>query len=242
MEINELEQSGQLFEGWHVTGFIGEGGFGKVYEIERDEYGVKTQSALKLISIPKNANDVNELMSEGMDEASASAYFRGYVEEFARECAIMSRLKGNSHIVSFEDYKIIEHKGEIGWDILIRMEKLTPLIEYMKSHPLSKDDIYEIGISMCEALELCKRQSIIHRDIKPANIFVSPNGDFKLGDFGISRIVEQSNGASTKVGTSDYMAPEVFKGEKYDSSVDIYSLGLVLYHLSVWQGRSFLCP
>ena len=242
MNIYELEKSGQIFEGWRVVGFIGEGGFGSVYEIEREGFGVSTRSALKVISIPRNKNDVDELMSEGMDKESATKYFRGYVEEFVRECDLMSRLKGNSHIVSFEDYKVIEHTDDIGWDILIRMEKLTPLIEFMKDHPMTRSDVIDLGISMCDALSLCNQQNIIHRDIKPANIFVSQYGDYKLGDFGIARIVEKSNGASTKTGTSDYMAPEVFRGENYDSSVDIYSLGLVLYRLLNNNRLPFLPP
>ena len=86
---------------------IGEGGFGSVYEIEREEFGVKMRSALKVISIPKNRNDVSELMSEGMDEQSASNYFREYVEELSSECSLMLKLKGNSNIVSFEDYKVV---------------------------------------------------------------------------------------------------------------------------------------
>ena len=242
MDIYELEKNGQLFEGWHIVKLIGEGGFGNVYEIERNNFGITSRSALKHISIPKNQNDVNELMSEGMDEASAASYFRGYVEELARECDLMSRLRGNSHIVSFEDYKIIEHKEDVGWEILIRMELLTPLIEYMKSHTLHPEEVIDIGVSVCDALTVCKKQNIMHRDVKPANIFVSDNGDYKLGDFGISRIVEKSNGASTKVGTTDYMAPEVYKGGKYDSSVDIYSLGLVLYRLLNNNRLPFLPP
>jgi serine/threonine protein kinase len=242
MDIYELEKNGSLFDGWHVVRPIGEGGFGSVYEIEREEFGVKMRSALKVISIPKNRNDVSELMSEGMDEQSASNYFREYVEELSSECSLMLKLKGNSNIVSFEDYKVVEHKGEIGWDILIRMEILTPLIQYMNTHTLNFSDVLDIGISMCEALSLCQKHHIMHRDIKPANIFVSENGDYKLGDFGISRIVEKSNGASTRVGTMDYIAPEVFRGERYDSRVDIYSLGLVLYRLMNNNRLPFLPP
>ena len=242
MSIEELEEKGLVFEGWHVIRFLGEGSYGKVYEIEREEFGVKSQSALKVISIPKNRNEISELMSEGMDEESASTYFRGFVEDFVRECQIMSNLKGNSNIVSFEDYKVIEHNDEIGWDILIRMEMLTPFVEYLNKHEMSRNEVLDLGIAVCKALELCKKQNIIHRDIKPANIFISKNGEYKLGDFGIARIISKSNGASTKVGTSDYMAPEVFKGELYDSSVDIYSLGIVLYRLLNRNRLPFLPP
>ena len=122
------------------------------------------------------------------------------------------------------------------------MEMLTPFVEYLGSHKLSRNDVLNLGISVCKALELCKKQNIIHRDIKPANIFVSPNGDYKLGDFGIARIISKTTGASTKVGTNDYMAPEVYRGEIYGETVDIYSLGLVLYRLLNNNRMPFLPP
>jgi len=143
----------------------------------------------------------------------------------------MSKLKGNSHIVSYEDHQVIKHENGIGWDILIRMELLTPMMSYMKTTSITKRDVIKLGIDMCRALELCQKYNIIHRDIKPENIFISDSGDFKLGDFGIAKEVEKTQSGLTKTGTQTYMAPEVYKGQPYGSSVDMYSLGVVLYRL-----------
>lgn len=96
---------------------------------------------------------------------------------------------------------------------------------------LSEDDVIRLGIDLCKALEYCQCQNIIHRDIKPENIFVSRFGEFKLGDFGIARELERTMSGLSKKGTYSYMAPEMYKGEAYDSRVDIYSLGIVLYKL-----------
>lgn len=90
-------------------------------------------------------------------------------------------------------------------------------------------DILKLGIDICRALEICQEKNIIHRDIKPENIFVNDRGDFKLGDFGIARTIEKTISNLSKKGTYAYMAPEVYRGMKYGSSVDIYSLGMVLY-------------
>ena len=77
---------------------------------------------------------------------------------------------------------------------------------------------------------LCERKNIIHRDIKPANIMVSEFGDYKLGDFGVSKIMDHTTYA-TAMGTPEYQAPEIVRMEKYGQAADIYSLGIMLYWL-----------
>ena len=167
-----------------------------------------------------------------MDREGASTYFRDYVQELNREIALMSRLKGHSNIVSYEDHQIIPHEDGIGWDILIRMELLRPINDALRQNKsFTRAEVIRLGTDLCRALEVCGQYNIIHRDIKPANIFISDTGDYKLGDFGVARIASASTGASTRAGTVNYMAPEVFRGEKYTANVDIYSLGLVMYQL-----------
>ena len=97
-------------------------------------------------------------------------------------------------------------------------------------------------MDICNALSLCQTRNIIHRDIKPHNIFVSRDGHFKLGDFGIARTVEKTTGGLSKKGTYTYMAPEVYREEAYRPSVDIYSLGVVLYRLLNDNRAPFLPP
>ena len=222
-----------FFGAWYIKRYIGAGSYGKVFEIERrDEFDTVFTGALKAITIPSSPDELEEILSDGMDRDGASTYFRDYVKDLNREIALMSKLKGHSNIVSYEDHAIHAHEDGIGWDILIRMELLTPITGYLKQNKsFTRREIIRLGIDLCRALEVCQRYNIIHRDIKPANIFISETEDFKLGDFGVARIASASTGASTRAGTVNYMAPEVFKGEKYTSNVDIYSLGLVMYQL-----------
>ena len=88
-----------------------------------------------------------------------------------------------------------------------------------------------MGLTCAKALEYCQRQNVIHRDIKPENIFVSRFGEFKLGDFRNCQRIGTKYERTFQKGTFSYMAPEMYKGEAYDSRVDIYSLGIVLYKL-----------
>ena len=227
----EYSVDAAVLDGWNITRLLGEGSYGKVFEIERSEFGQTYRAALKVITVPQSSAEVRSVISEGMSVSQAEAYFHGIVEELMHEFSIMFKLKGTANIVSCEDLRVLEHPDGIGWDILIRMELLHPLLPYVYQHPMARRDIIRLGIDICKALELCQRYNIIHRDIKPENIFISDNGDYKLGDFGIARTIERTTSGLSKKGTYSYMAPEVYAGLEYGFSVDTYSLGLVLYRM-----------
>lgn len=232
----------QIWGNWEITKFIGEGSFGQVYQIEKEEFDYTYKAALKTISIPKSQDEVVAVLNEFGDERSVTDYYHEIVGDIVKEIVLMSKLKGNTNIVSYEDHAVIPNKDQIGWNIYIRMELLTPLFQYTKEHPLSVRDVIQLGIDMCKAIEIYQKYNIIHRDIKPENIFVSDMGNYKLGDFGISRQMEKTALEFSKKGTYSYMAPEVYKGKKYNSTVDIYSLGIVLYRFLNNNRLPFLPP
>lgn len=233
---------GSIWNGWTIESLIGEGSFGKVYKIVREELGYTYDSALKVIHIPQSSSEITTIKNQGMDDESVTLYFKSMVEELVSEFALMSKFKGTSNIVSYEDHVIEENKDSIGWTIYIRMELLTPMYDYLKNNKLSVRNVIQLGIDICQALELCQKYNIIHRDIKPENIFVSRFGDYKLGDFGIAKQLEKTSSGLSKKGTYTYMAPEVYKGMPYNSTVDIYSLGIVLYSFLNNNRTPFLPP
>ena len=227
----EFSMGSVVLDGWKITRPLGEGSYGRVFEMERTEFGQTYQAALKVITVPQSKAEIGSILSEGMSTPQAEAYFHGIVEELVHEFSIMFKLKGTANIVSCEDLRVLEHPDGIGWDILIRMELLHPLLPYVYEHPMARRDIIKLGIDICKALERCQRYNVIHRDIKPENIFISDSGDYKLGDFGIARTIERTTSGLSKKGTYSYMAPEVYAGREYGFSVDTYSLGLVLYRM-----------
>ena len=229
--MSDIHAYAPLWGSWHVESLIGEGSFGKVYKVRKEEFGKTYYSAVKIISIPQNEADLRHMRNEGLDEVSVKSYFQAFVSDILQEIDLMSQLRGNSNIVSFEDHKVIECTNGFGWDILIRMELLQSLSEKCMEQPMDEAEVIKLGIHICRALELCARTKTIHRDIKPDNIFVSAYGDYKLGDFGIARQIERTMTGLSKKGTYTYMAPEVFKGDEYGASVDFYSLGIVMYRL-----------
>ena len=225
-----MENNMITLPGWETVRCIGTGSSGKVYELKKnDKYGGDFRSALKVISIPSSQQEYDE-MKKTMSEYAMRAKFRDRVESISNEYRLMGVLKGHPNIVNCEDTMIVPHTEDMGWDVYIRMELLTSLPDYVHENGLTIAQVIKIGTDICSALELCRQNGIIHRDIKPQNIFVSKYGDFKLGDFGVAK-EENIRGAADKVGTYAYMAPEVYKNKEYDESVDIYSLGMVLYWL-----------
>ena len=219
----------ELYPGWKTVRKIGAGSFGSVYEIERNLFGKIEKAALKCITIPQNDGDVEEMYSNGYDDASITAHFEKYLADIVQEYSLMAEMKGHTNVVYCDDIRYTPREDGIGWEITIKMELLTPLIRALGPN-FGEEQVIRLGKDICRALVLCRDKDIVHRDIKPQNIFVSKTGDYKLGDFGIAKTVERTTGG-TKIGTYSYMAPEVYHSKPYGSSADLYSLGLVMYWL-----------
>lgn len=232
-----------IWGSWKIEELIGEGSYGRVYKIYKDDWGFKYQSALKHIEIPTKDQYKEATSSlDHRDESSLKEYFKDAVKNMVNEIRLMYTLRGTRNIICYEDHAVHEKEGEVGWDLLIRMEYAMPLTVYIKDNELTRQDLINLGIDMCHALEACSRVGIIHRDIKDDNIFVSGSGDYKLGDFGISRILSGSGRAASMKGTPFFMAPEVYRSTDYDIRSDIYSLGIVLYKLANHGRLPFMPP
>ena len=216
--------------GWTVVKYLGEGGYGRVYEIERELSGIKEQAALKVVSRPVDDAEIEACYENGYDQASMKASYQEELQRYVKEYQLMKELQGQTNIVSCDDFAVVPRKDGIGGQIFIRMELLTPLKKATMQSMLSESEVIRLGKDICKALMLCEARHIIHRDIKPENILVSKFGDYKLGDFGVARVQDHTTKA-TKMGTHGYAAPEVEHGHKYGKEADIYSLGITLYWL-----------
>ena len=223
----------KLWGVWTIEEKMGSGSFGTVYKAKKEELGKTYYAAIKHISLPKDQDELDELRREGniTTTESIKEYYKDTIDDLIKEIEIMYELRANENIVDYQDHLIIEKENQLGFDIYIRMELLTPLDKYLERNPIDEATVTKIGIDISKALEVCHKHNLLHRDIKPANIFINDKGIFKLGDFGVAKKLEKTTFNMSKKGTFNYMSPEIYKGDIADIRSDIYSLGIVMYRM-----------
>ena len=238
MSIDSRAKSyGKIWGGWTMGKLLGTGSGGKtaVFQLTRDNLTFTEHCAMKVVNIIDEQVSYDEISDEYKE------YYLKRREEMRRaaeaEVNLMHQLKDYYNIVQYYDFEFNDWQedGSFGTDLLIRMDLLGNLSARMKKEGVTQPEIVKIGIDICTALEACAEHNIIHRDIKPDNIF-SNGRQYLLGDFGISKIIENGMGTQTNKGTAHYAAPEQFANatnvDFYDHRVDIYSLALTLYVLA----------
>ena len=230
MQMEDFENIRLPWRDWKIVKDLGGGAYGRVYEIERTISGIQEKASLKIVSRPKNKDEIESYYNEGYSKADLIASYESEIQNYVQEYKLMKALQGQTNIVSCDDFTVVWNENGIGGNVFIRMELLTPLNQVLKERALSTEEIIKLGKDIASALILCEKKNIIHRDIKPANIMVSQFGNYKLGDFGVSKIMDHETYA-TAMGTPDYQAPEVVHMERYGQAADIYSLGITLYWL-----------
>jgi serine/threonine protein kinase/DNA-binding LacI/PurR family transcriptional regulator len=208
-----------LFTGRQLNGFtvqerIGRGGMATVYSAFQPS--VNRSVALKIILLDSNQGEKDE--------------FR---QRFAQEAKVIASLE-HIHILPIYDYGIYD--GEIAFLAmrLLRGGSLADLLNEGK--PLDLERTAEIFTQIARGLAYAHSKGIIHRDLKPSNILMDDAGNAYLTDFGLAKLIEDSIELTRTghiVGTPVYMSPEQLRGETLDPRSDIYSLGVILYHMLV---------
>lgn len=149
-------------------------------------------------------------------------------ERFFREAEAAGRLN-HPHIVTIYD------AGEEHDLAYMAMEYLAGkdlAVHCSKESLLPTQEVLRIAADVAEALAYAHRNDVVHRDIKPSNLMLLDNGQIKVTDFGIARVVNSSQTQTgTILGTPSYMSPEQVSGDKVKGASDLFSLGVVCYEM-----------
>ena len=208
---------GKTISHYRVTGKLGIGGMGVVYEAEDTK--LSRRVALKF------------LPEELAGDAEAA-------RRLAREAQTIASLN-HPHICTI--YEIDEHEGS-AFIVMERCEGIN-LKLHMARHELTTPEVVGIALQITQALDAAHASRIVHRDIKPGNIVVTPAGQVKVLDFGLARrftapddtgplVLEGSTIPGRPMGTANYMAPERILQEPVDPRSDLFSLGVVMYEMA----------
>jgi serine/threonine-protein kinase len=206
-----MERSGAVkFGRYEVLRELGRGAMGTVY-LGKDTVGHRTV-ALKAIK------------PEGVD-AQEMADIK---QRFFREAESAKQL---AHPAIVKVYDSGEERGTAYFAMEL-LDGVTLKDFCAKRGTVSVKRAVEIAAFVAEALAYAHGKSVVHRDIKPENIMVLSNGELKITDFGVAKLLDASQTQSGVVlGTPNYMSPEQLTGAKVDGRSDLFSLGVVFYEL-----------
>ncbi|HXW14612.1 MAG TPA: serine/threonine-protein kinase, partial [Terriglobia bacterium] len=220
---------GQTISHYRITGQLGSGGMGVVYEAQDLDLGRKV--ALKFLP-PQLSRDQNALDRFLLEARTASALNHPNI------CTI--------HAVE----KMQTESGEAQSFIAMELLEGDTLDRRLGAGALPLDRLLDWGIQLADALDAAHAKGIIHRDIKPANIFITQRGQMKVLDFGLAKLAHRGTEMETigatrdspaplnltspgsTVGTIAYMSPEQARGEELDPRTDLFSLGVVIYQMA----------
>lgn len=196
---------------YRIERLIGEGGMGNVY------LGVHTHIGRKVAI---------KALNPGL---AKNPEIR---ERFKNEASMLSQLH-HPNIVQLYDYVEMDQ----GVFLVMEYADGQALDEYIEkvTGPIPEDKAIPMFSKILDGVAYAHKKNVVHRDIKPSNIMVSPEGKVKILDFGIAKIIGDSNHkltkTGTKLGTVLYMSPEQVKGQTLDLRTDIYSLGITLFEM-----------
>jgi serine/threonine-protein kinase len=213
LEIESAAQPRLRIGSYQTLAAIGHGGMGAVYRAERVDGEFDQQVALKLLH-------------RDMDSPQLRA-------RFLAERQLLARLS-HPHIARLLDGGVTEEGRPY-----FAMEHIegVPITRYCTENRLTVDKILGLFLDVIDAVSYLHRNLVVHRDLKPSNILVDRNGQIKLLDFGIAKMLAGvPEGADlTRTGeqlmTPEYAAPEQLAGEPVTTATDVYALGVVLYEL-----------
>jgi serine/threonine-protein kinase len=200
---------------YRILGELGRGGMAVVYRAERVEGGFEQKVAVKLL---RRGIDTDEILRRFVQERQILATL---------EHPAIARLLDGGVTADGLPYFAMELVAGL------------PIDQYCTRGELSLERRLELFLKVCRAVEHAHQRLVVHRDLKPSNVLVTADGQVKLLDFGISKMLASepdryaapTTRTQVRLLTPEYASPEQVRGEPVTTATDAYQLGLMLYEL-----------
>eukprot|EP00922_Rhytidocystis_sp_ex-Travisia-forbesii_P036116 GHVS01053596.1.p1 GENE.GHVS01053596.1~~GHVS01053596.1.p1 ORF type:complete len:1719 (-),score=275.18 GHVS01053596.1:356-5512(-) len=210
--------------GYEMIELVGKGQFGRAYKVRRmaDDFTMLAK-AIDLTSLEEKDKTLSmqeaELM-KGFDHPNVVKCYESFIHNDTFLVIVMEYCEGGDLSYVLESYRT-------------------------ENKVLREPELIQWLVQLCEGLKYVHDRKILHRDLKPSNILLDNNSNVKIGDFGISRVMNATLAvAVTAVGTPQYMSPEMCENKPYTFKSDVWALGCVLYEIAclrnAFVGGSFL--
>jgi ABC-type sugar transport system substrate-binding protein len=210
MQLDQL--IGRQIGSYTIEAKIGQGGMASVYRAHQSS--VNRAVALKVIFLGTTASPRRE-------------EFR---LRFAQEARVIASLE-HIHILTVYDYGIVDE--DFAW-IAMRLLRGGTVADMLAAGRIPIERAADLLTQIARALSYAHSRGVLHRDLKPSNILLDESGNAFLSDFGLAKLTENAlsiTRSDSIVGTPSYMSPEQLRGEALDKRSDIYSLGVIAWHL-----------
>lgn len=190
---------------------------------------------VKIISVPASQTKLDALLLAGAfrDRESASDYFRDLAEGVVEEAVLLQRLSRLEGFIPYKNWQVVPMEdGEIGYDVYLTGNYRATLERHLRHDSMTHLAAVNLGLDLCAALAVCRRSGYLYVDLKPDNIVISEDQEYRIADLGFVSLSSLAYASLPERYLSAYTAPEITDAySALNSTMDIYSVGLILYQV-----------
>ncbi|MBQ8769095.1 MAG: fibronectin type III domain-containing protein [Oscillospiraceae bacterium] len=187
---------------------------------------------VKILSIPASQVQLDALLLTGAysSKEAALAYFKELTDSAVEEAEVLKKLSQIEGFCSYEGWQIVPMEDATGYDLYL-LGAYRPTLEWhFKSNPMTHLAAVNLGLDLCAALSVCRRNGYLYVDLKPGNVFLTGNQEYRIGDLGFIRLDSLKYASLPDRYRSAYTAPEIADAySSLNTTLDIYAAGLILY-------------
>lgn len=198
------------------------------------EQGKEDKYIVKIVSIPANQSQVDALLITGAykDEASVNQYFAELADAVIQEAGVLSKFSASGGFDGFKDMQVVPMDDGNGFDVYLLSPYCPTWDRITRQKPVTQLDGYNLALDLCAALSVARRNGYLYVNLRPESVSVTPSGSYHICDLGLIGLDYLQYSSLPSNYFTPYTAPEVADAfSALNSTMDIYSLGMMLYEV-----------